>query len=376
MPRYAGPVVVTPAEKLKVPNALRPVVDEVIGITDAVCLAALDEEYADLARRAAAKLARKRPSPLVGGRRSTWAAGIVYALGQVNFLFDPESGFGVTADQLSEAFGVAKSTMSSKAKQVRDLLGISPYSLEFQRADVVEQNSLVWFIEVDGLIVDARNVPLNIQMEAYQLGLIPYVPAFGPDSQAARKESSVAGTASAAESTMAGLVERSAVLKRQLVSFARSPRFSGELDDAIRESGISGEVDERDSINFLDRFILQRPLADGRTVVEVFAAEHPELSEADRQMVLAWREVVEGVFEIREQTGDALIAVNLVDDVTYRIRSNRRSGTMIPPGFFMTARVVPIGGDWLLSGMSELFPASDSAAMNRLAAERSAAAGH
>ena len=68
------------------PGALRPVVEEIAGITDAVCLAMLDEEYADLARRAAAKLARKRPLPLVGGRRVTWAAGIVYARGQVNYL--------------------------------------------------------------------------------------------------------------------------------------------------------------------------------------------------------------------------------------------------------------------------------------------------
>ena len=68
-------VAVTDLRKLNVPKALRPVVEEIVGITDAVCLAVLDQEYADLARRAAAKLARKRPSPLVGGRRVTWAAG-------------------------------------------------------------------------------------------------------------------------------------------------------------------------------------------------------------------------------------------------------------------------------------------------------------
>lgn len=169
---------------LKVPKALRPVVEEIVGITDAVCLAVLDEEYADLARSAAAKLARKRPSPLASGRRATWAAGIVYALGQANFLFDSASEPYVTADQLSEAFGVAKSTMGSKARQVRDLLRISPFSLEFQRADLAAQNPLVWIIAVNGLAMDARHVPLDIQVEAYQRGLIPYIPAFGPDGAA------------------------------------------------------------------------------------------------------------------------------------------------------------------------------------------------
>ncbi|HMD94764.1 MAG TPA: DUF6398 domain-containing protein, partial [Trebonia sp.] len=121
-------------DELKVPKGLRPVVEEIVGITDSVCLSVLDEEYADLARRAVAKLARKRPSPLQAGRRATWAAGVVYALGHVNFLSDPASQPCVTADQLSAAFGVAKSTMSSKARQVRDLLRISHFSPEFQRA--------------------------------------------------------------------------------------------------------------------------------------------------------------------------------------------------------------------------------------------------
>ena len=40
---------------LKIPKGLRPVVDEIVGITDPVCLAVLDEEYADLARRAVAQ---------------------------------------------------------------------------------------------------------------------------------------------------------------------------------------------------------------------------------------------------------------------------------------------------------------------------------
>ena len=122
--------------KLKVPRELRPVVEEIVGITDSVCLSLLDEEYADLARRAVAKLARKRPSPLQADRRATWAAGVVYALGHVNFLSDPASQPCVTADQLS-AFSVAKSTMSSKARQVRDLLRISHFSPQGYEADPI-----------------------------------------------------------------------------------------------------------------------------------------------------------------------------------------------------------------------------------------------
>jgi hypothetical protein len=64
-------------DELRVPKAIRPLVDEIVAIIDSVCLAVLDEEYADLAQRAVAKLARERPSPLVRGRRAAWAAGVV-----------------------------------------------------------------------------------------------------------------------------------------------------------------------------------------------------------------------------------------------------------------------------------------------------------
>jgi Domain of unknown function (DUF6398) len=105
-----------------------------------------------------AKLARKRPTPLVGGRRATWAAGVVYALGQANFLFDPARARRVTADQLSDAFGVAKATMSGKARLVRDLLRIDFFSPEFQRADVAAENPMIWMLEVNGLVVEAPSM--------------------------------------------------------------------------------------------------------------------------------------------------------------------------------------------------------------------------
>ncbi|CAN5834140.1 hypothetical protein BH23ACT11_BH23ACT11_15480 [soil metagenome] len=40
---------------------------------------------------------------------------------------------------------------------------------------MLEENSLVWIIEVNGLPVDARMMPGKVQEEAHRLGLIPYV---------------------------------------------------------------------------------------------------------------------------------------------------------------------------------------------------------
>jgi len=40
----------------------------------------------------------------------------------------------------------------------------------------IAQNPLVWMVTVNGMIVDIRHMPLEIQEIAYEKGLIPYVP--------------------------------------------------------------------------------------------------------------------------------------------------------------------------------------------------------
>ena len=54
-------------DHVNVPHAVRPSADEVVAVTDAVCRAHLDIEYADLCRTVVGKLGRKRPSPLTRG---------------------------------------------------------------------------------------------------------------------------------------------------------------------------------------------------------------------------------------------------------------------------------------------------------------------
>ena len=171
--------------ELKIPAAMRPAAEAILALTDQVCPELLDEEYARLARIVVAKLARKRPSPIQSGRASTWAGAVVYALGQADFLFDSATEPYATADDLSAAFGVAKSTLSAKAKQVRDLTKMSWGTAEFLREDMIEVSPMIWYIQVDGLIVDARELPPPVQAQAFELGVIPYIPALGRDGTTA-----------------------------------------------------------------------------------------------------------------------------------------------------------------------------------------------
>ena len=190
--------------------------------------------------------------------------------------------------------------------------------------------------------------------------------------RAACEQSRVAATASAeAPSEVASLLERCSELKHQLVEFACSPSFSGQLDQALKEHANGPGVSKADITNVVDHFILQQPLADGRTVAEVFAAEHPELTNDDRQVLRSWREVVDGVFKILDHAGDSITATNLGDERIYRIRANAGPVALAPmrPGCFMTARIVPVGDDWMLSGAQQLYAASERPAMLRLTAE-------
>ena len=106
--------------RVNVRPAVRPSADKVVTVTDAVCRAHLDMEYADRCRAVVGKLGRKRPSPLTRGDLRIWAAGVVYAVGQLNFVFDPSQSPHATADQLSEWLGVKKTTMANKARLIRD----------------------------------------------------------------------------------------------------------------------------------------------------------------------------------------------------------------------------------------------------------------
>jgi hypothetical protein len=49
----------------------------------------------------------------------------------------------------------------------------------------MDANPMVWMVEVDGFIHDARSLPLQIQEIAYAKGLIPYIPALKESSSAA-----------------------------------------------------------------------------------------------------------------------------------------------------------------------------------------------
>jgi hypothetical protein len=162
---------------LSVPKAMQPTRDAVVSLTDAFCRDHLNDEYRDLARAMAAALCRKRPSPLASGQPRSWACGILYALGQLNFLSDTSSEPHMTMAELCAGFGVSPSTGSAKARAVIEALGTNRMDPTWMLRSLADQNPLVWMAEVNGMLVDLRTMPREVQEIAYEKGMIPYIPA-------------------------------------------------------------------------------------------------------------------------------------------------------------------------------------------------------
>jgi tetratricopeptide (TPR) repeat protein len=163
-----------------IPAAARSAYDAVVALTDSFCHQHLNAEYEALCRRMAGILARKRPSPLVRGKPEAGAAGIVRAVGWVNFLSDPSQTPHMKTSDIDQGFGISQATGQAKSKAIRDLLQLHPFDTEWTLPSLIEQNPMAWIIQVNGLPVDARHMPREIQEQAYRKGLIPYLPSETP----------------------------------------------------------------------------------------------------------------------------------------------------------------------------------------------------
>jgi hypothetical protein len=158
-------------------EAARQAVDEIVAITDLFCQQYLDQEYAALCRKLAEILARQRPSPLVRGKPESWASGIVRVIGSANFLNDPSQPHSMNLADIDKRIGVSGATGAARAAAIRELIEIHRFDPDWTLPSRAAGNPLVWMIEVNGFIADARHLPRNIQEEAFRKGLIPLIPA-------------------------------------------------------------------------------------------------------------------------------------------------------------------------------------------------------
>ena len=103
----------------------------------------------------------------------------------------------------------------------------------------------------------------------------------------------------------AALLRRTGDLKGGLVAFFQQPRYDRAASSFLAEYGNGLEdADEQRWMLLWDCFVLEHRLANGRTMVEQFVEARPDLPEVEREMVLGWRDVVQGPFEVQRAGTD------------------------------------------------------------------------
>ncbi|MFN0197339.1 MAG: DUF6398 domain-containing protein [Planctomycetaceae bacterium] len=149
---------------------------EIIALIDAFCDKFLNDEYKSVCRNMAVSVCQD-DSPVLSGKAASWACGIMYAVGRVNFLTDPSQNPHMKSEEIAKGFGVSSATMHAKCSNLWKGLDLMPLDPEFTIASRIDDNPLIWFLKVNGFMMDIRDAPREAQVVAFENGLTPYIPA-------------------------------------------------------------------------------------------------------------------------------------------------------------------------------------------------------
>ena len=137
--------------------------NKLLEMTGIFCSQKLDDDYFHLCEKLIKKLGRKRDVPFQRGKLEIWAAAVVYAIGSINFLFDKSFEPYMSAEQICEHFGTKSSTVSNKAREIRDLFRMSYYDPEFSTQRMTNSNPLNKVVVIDGLLSPIDLLPEDLQ---------------------------------------------------------------------------------------------------------------------------------------------------------------------------------------------------------------------
>lgn len=137
--------------------------EKLLEMTGTFCAQKLDDDYFQLCEKLIKKLGRKKDVPFQRGKLEIWAAAVVYAIGSINFLFDKSFEPYMTAEQISEYFGTKNSTVSNKAREIKDMFDMWHFSPEFSTQRMAESNPFSQMVMVDGFIMPIDTLPDDLQ---------------------------------------------------------------------------------------------------------------------------------------------------------------------------------------------------------------------
>ena len=142
--------------------------EQLLNLIADFCAKKLNEEYLTLADKVIQELAQIDPVPFMKGKPEIWAAGIIHALGSVNWMFDGSNTCYTPAADINTFFGTNGSTTSQKATLIKDLLDIAHGDREFSTRDTIDNDPFAKLVMVDGMIVPVTMLPEELQAQVKQ----------------------------------------------------------------------------------------------------------------------------------------------------------------------------------------------------------------
>jgi hypothetical protein len=128
--------------------------NQLLDMVGPFCESYINEEYAKICSNLVKKMGRKHDVPFKRGKIEIWASAAVYAIGQINFLFDESFEPYLSQDDICDYFKTKKSTVSDKARKIRDMFNMGHYDEEFSTEYMMENNPLKDMVFTDdGFIV-------------------------------------------------------------------------------------------------------------------------------------------------------------------------------------------------------------------------------
>lgn len=149
--------------------------DDIFALMKKFCATLLTEDYVNVCGDLLAAAYRAR-LPLERGKAHSWAAGIVHVAGMINYLHDPAFDPHMKLRDIAQHFGVSPATMENKSREIRDVITTFPLDPRFCLPEHMADNPFIWLKSMNGVTIDFRTQPREMQEAALQAGLIPFIP--------------------------------------------------------------------------------------------------------------------------------------------------------------------------------------------------------
>ena len=156
-------------------------------------------------------------------------------------------------------------------------------------------------------------------------------------------------------------LDRAERLKIELVEFATKGELKGEYEIQHKLFFEAAQPDdEHENESVLDWFLFDWFDEDGEGAIVRYLDTQPSLNDADREILLDWLDSINSVFEIRSTSKNSLQLRELDSGDVYTVKT-RLDHTPFKRGQFIIARLLPLGGDLIFSGLQFLMPDRESA---------------